>query len=91
MYPERNAHRDAAVVFPNPAPPISDLVRKRRTLMESIITEKTKQCCAREYEGLKNQLEICNRRSRTAAERHRCYRIAARSSGRRSKRCAVGE
>jgi hypothetical protein len=58
--------------------------------MESTIAEKAKQCCAREYDRLKVQLDICDDRSRTPAERHRCYRIAARTSGRRSKRCAVG-
>lgn len=58
--------------------------------MQSKIDQKTRQCCARERKRLMDQLDACERRSKTQDERHRCYRIAARASGHRTKRCAFG-
>ena len=52
--------------------------------------KKAKHCCALEHEGLMEQLDKCDSRFKTAADRHRCYRIAARRGGRRSRKCAIG-
>jgi hypothetical protein len=36
-------------------------------------------------------LSICKRYFKDQAERHRCYRVAAKISGNRSKKCILGE
>jgi hypothetical protein len=36
-------------------------------------------------------LSICDRFFENSAERHRCYRVAAKISGHRSRKCIVGE
>jgi hypothetical protein len=59
-------------------------------MMENTIETKVKQCCSHEYERLKERLDVCDSQSKTRGERHRCYRIAARTSGYRSKKCAFG-
>ena len=58
--------------------------------MNSTIGKKAKKCCADEHERLVERLDACDSRSRTAAQRHRCYRTAARTSGVRSRKCAFG-
>lgn len=49
--------------------------------------QKAKECCTREYDRLVDELDVCDDESNTSAERHRCYRIAARKSGDRSRNC----
>jgi hypothetical protein len=63
---------------------------RKELAMDSTIEKKAKQCCADEHERLVERLDACDSSSRTAAERHRCYRTAARTSGSRSRKCAFG-
>jgi len=58
--------------------------------MTTDVDKKDKACCTREYERLIEQLEMCDRRHKNSGDHHRCYRIAARRSGRQSKRCMYG-
>ena len=53
-------------------------------------TKKAKQCCTCEHDRLVEQSDICDSQSKNPANRHRCYRIAARRSGRRSRKCISG-
>jgi len=55
--------------------------------MTSEYRKKATQCCTREYDRLVEELALCDKKSKTASDRHRCYRLAARSSGHRAKRC----
>ncbi len=59
--------------------------------MESEMLKKAKQCCSREHDRLAENLSTCDRYFKTPAERHRCYRVAAKISGHRSKKCIVSE
>jgi hypothetical protein len=52
--------------------------------------KKAKKCCANEFDRLKENLSRCDSQFETPAERHRCYRVAAKRSGHRSKKCMVG-
>lgn len=53
-------------------------------------TEKAKACCRSEHESLVERLLACDSNSKSPADRHRCYRIEARRSGRRSRKCTIG-
>jgi hypothetical protein len=57
--------------------------------MEGEFLKKAKKCCSHEYDRLKENLSRCDSQFETPAERHRCYRVAAKSSGHRSKECIV--
>jgi hypothetical protein len=57
--------------------------------MEIAREKRTKQWCSREHYLLMRELEVCDRRSKTPAERGRCYQAAARTVGRRAKRCGT--
>jgi len=59
--------------------------------MEGEILKKAKRCCSHEHDRLVKNLSTCDSQFETPAERHRCYRVAARRSGRRSKKCILGE
>jgi hypothetical protein len=54
------------------------------------ISEKAKRCCSREHIRLVAQLDACDTNPRSAEDRRRCYRAAAKSTGRRSRKCIVG-
>jgi len=51
--------------------------------------EKTKACCAKERERLAEHIAHCDSPTKSADERHHCYRFAAWQSGRRTRRCAA--
>jgi hypothetical protein len=59
-------------------------------IMEGESLKKAKKCCSHEYDRLKENLSRCDSQFETPAERHRCYRVVAKSSGHRSKKCMVG-
>jgi hypothetical protein len=59
-------------------------------IMEDEFLKKAKKCCSHEYDRLKENLFRCDSQFETPAERHRCYRVAAKRSGHRSKKCMVG-
>lgn len=52
--------------------------------------EKAKACCSKEHERLLKNLEVCDRTYSASSEHQRCYQIAARRAGRRSKKCIIG-
>ena len=52
--------------------------------------KRAKACCGREHDRLVERLDRCDSGSKTAGERHRCYRIEARRSGRRARKCTIG-
>jgi len=54
------------------------------------INEKAKSCCSRERVRLSGHLDSCDTRSGGPAARRRCYRIAAKDSGRRARKCIIG-
>lgn len=49
---------------------------------------RLKECCKKEHERVKDDVEYCDIHSRTEEQKHHCYRFAAWQSGRRAKRCA---
>jgi hypothetical protein len=53
--------------------------------------KKAKRCCSQEHNRLMENLSTCDSQSENPSERHRCYRVAARKSGRRSKKCIIAE
>lgn len=55
--------------------------------MRNALKSSAKQCCTREHERLIQRLADCDEHTVTAAGKHACYRQAAGTSGRRSKRC----
>jgi len=57
--------------------------------MESESLKKAKKCCSHEHDRLIKNLSSCDRQFETPAEQHRCYRVAAKISGRRSKKCIL--
>jgi hypothetical protein len=57
--------------------------------MAIALEKKTKQWCSREHYRLIRGLELCDSRSKTPAERQRCYQAAARTIGRRAKTCGM--
>jgi hypothetical protein len=57
--------------------------------MESESLKKAKKCCSKEHDRLMSNLSYCDIQFETPAERHRCYRVAAKRSGRRSKKCMI--
>lgn len=59
--------------------------------MESESLKKAKQCCSHEQDRLMRNLSSCDSQFETPAERHRCYRVAAKRSGRRSRKCMISE
>jgi hypothetical protein len=59
--------------------------------MESALLKKAKKCCSREYDRLVENLSNYERYHRNRAERHWYYRVTAKVSGRRSKKCILGE
>ena len=59
--------------------------------MEGESLQKAKQCCSHEHGRLVKNLSVCDRNFENPAERHRCYRVAAKRSGRRSKKCMISE
>ena len=52
--------------------------------------KKAKQCCHRENNRLIEQLDICDSKSKTSADRNPCCRTAARRAGRRSRKGIIG-
>lgn len=60
-------------------------------MMESQFSEKAKKCCSHEHDRLMENLSSCDSHFENPAERHRCYRVAAKRSGRRSKKCILDE
>jgi hypothetical protein len=60
-------------------------------IMEGELSEKAKKCCSHEHDRLVEGLSSCDIQFETPDERHRCYRVAAKRSGRRSKKCIIGE
>ncbi len=54
------------------------------------IDKKAKRCCSAEHTRLVERLDACDLNPRSHADRRRCYRIAARESGRRSRKCIAG-
>ena len=54
------------------------------------INAKAKRCCSREKARLSEHLGACDIRPGGPAARRRCYRIAAKESGRRARKCIVG-
>lgn len=59
--------------------------------MESEFLKKAKQCCSHERYRLVENLSTCDRYFKHPADRHRCYRIAAKISGSQSKKCILAE
>ena len=55
--------------------------------MMNTFTTKARRCCSQEHEQLVRRLGFCEMASKTADERHDCYRRAAKVSGARAKRC----
>ena len=60
-------------------------------IMESESLKKAKLCCSHEHDRLVENLSICDRFFENSAERHWCYRVAAKVSGHRSKKCMISE
>lgn len=60
-------------------------------IMESESLKKAKKCCSKEHDRLMSNLSYCDSQFETPAEKHRCYRVAAKRSGRRSKKCILSE
>jgi hypothetical protein len=58
-------------------------------IMEGESLKKAKQCCSHEFDRLKENLSRCDSQFETPAERHRCYRVVAKRSGHRSKKCML--
>lgn len=58
--------------------------------MMNAFKSKAKRCCTKEYERLTHRLGSCEIESNTPEERHTCYRRAAKTSGRRAKKCILG-
>jgi hypothetical protein len=54
------------------------------------IKAKAKSCCSREKARLSEHLDACDTRSGGTGSRRRCYRIAAKESGRRARKCIIG-
>jgi len=55
--------------------------------MNNSLKARAKQCCAKEYKKLIQKLESCDMKSKTSEDRHFCYQLAAKVSGRQSKAC----
>jgi hypothetical protein len=54
------------------------------------INQKARRCCSREKARLSEHLDACDTRSGGITARRRCYRIAAKESGRRARKCITG-
>jgi hypothetical protein len=59
--------------------------------MESEGLKKAKQCCSQEHDRLVENLSSCDHYFKKPDDRHRCYRVAAKISGRQSKKCILSE
>ncbi len=59
--------------------------------MESEFLKHAKKCCSREHDRLVENLSICDKCLKNSAEKHLCYRVAAKISGRFSKKCILDE
>lgn len=57
--------------------------------MEGEWLKKAKKCCSQEHDRLVENLSTCDRYFEKPAERHRCYRVAAKISGGKSKKCIL--
>jgi hypothetical protein len=57
--------------------------------METSIPITARDCCVKEKKQLVKALKVCDLNSKTGRERHKCYRIMARQSGRRSRQCII--
>jgi hypothetical protein len=55
--------------------------------MMNAFKSKAKRCCTKEYQRLVHRLGACEMDSNTSGEKHACYRQAAKTSGRRAKKC----
>ena len=55
--------------------------------MEARFEQKAKKCCSLEHKRLMKHLERCDSQFPSGTLRHRCYRVAAQRSGRRSRKC----
>lgn len=58
--------------------------------MLNTFKNKAKRCCLQAHERLTRRLADCEMASNSAADRHACYRRAAKVSGRRAKACIAG-
>lgn len=59
--------------------------------METDFDKRAKACCEKEYDRLIDQLDVCDSKYKDPSDHHRCYRLVARRSGRRSKKCVIGD
>lgn len=59
--------------------------------MENEFLKHAKKCCSREHNRLVENLSICDRYLKNSAEKHLCYRVAAKISGHLSKKCILDE
>ena len=57
--------------------------------MADLLNIGARQCCTREKDRLVKELTECDFNAQSLEERHRCYRSAAKSSGRRSRKCLI--
>lgn len=55
--------------------------------MLNAFVAQSQRCCQQERERLVRHLGVCEMESNNPAERHDCYRRAAKVSGDRSKAC----
>ena len=53
--------------------------------MINTATSKAKQCCIDSHRELMRELSSCN--TLTSGKKHACYRRAAKTSGRRARKC----
>lgn len=58
--------------------------------MMNAFKSKAKQCCSTEYERVVRQVAACEMEIESSAEKHACYRRAAKASGRRARACMAG-
>jgi hypothetical protein len=54
------------------------------------VGQKARRCCAIEKNRLNTQLDLCDNPQKGHSARRRCYRDAARRSGRRARACIAG-
>jgi hypothetical protein len=59
--------------------------------MEGEFLKKARKCCSHEHDRLVENLSSCDSQFETPDERHRCYRVVAKRSGRRSQKCIIGK
>jgi uncharacterized protein YifE (UPF0438 family) len=57
--------------------------------MADLLNIGARQCCTREKDRLVKVLRGCDNNAQSPEERHRCYRSAAKNSGRRSRECLI--